>query len=296
MSTLIPLICPRCGSQLMVNSDVSQYFHCEFCGLTSVIKDAIVQNYITNVALNVTAEKDFSIRGGVLESFNGEGVDVVIPNNVKRIGYNAFQGLSIESVTIPPSVTTIDALPNCFINGAFRGCSSLKKVVFSEGLKEIGECSFQSCTSLKELNLPNGLETIGALAFSSCSSLKEIEFPYGLKTIQGMAFAECKSLSKITIPSTVSEIGYRAFSDCVNLREVVYKGDPANIRFPSGKGLIFNCSENYCAFNNTLYKFETQERWIKQNRCILCGSQYSGVLKPKCIKCGFLKSNVKYHM
>ena len=44
---IIPLKCPSCGAQLQADSD-SAILTCKYCGTNSVMKDAIVQNYIQN--------------------------------------------------------------------------------------------------------------------------------------------------------------------------------------------------------------------------------------------------------
>ena len=77
---IIPLKCPSCGAQLQADSD-SAILTCKYCGTNSVMKDAIVQNYIQNTVninaatVNVCSQKDFVIRGGVLEKYCGESVE-----------------------------------------------------------------------------------------------------------------------------------------------------------------------------------------------------------------------------
>ena len=51
---------------------------------------------------------DFEIdQFGTLTAYKGTGGAVVIPNGVKGIGYSAFSGKDVTTVTIPKGVTTI---------------------------------------------------------------------------------------------------------------------------------------------------------------------------------------------
>ena len=62
---------------------------------------------------------EFEIKKGILKKYNGSGGDVVIPDEVTKIGNGAFWGCrDLASVVIPDSVTTIGEY-------AFCGCHNL---------------------------------------------------------------------------------------------------------------------------------------------------------------------------
>ena len=77
---------------------------------------------------------------------------------------------------IGPEVTAI-------CSKAFYECKQLHSVLFSEGLKSIGEDAFFNCWRLEEVSFPESLEYIGQGAFAWCSSLKYICIPQNVKCI-----------------------------------------------------------------------------------------------------------------
>ena len=115
--------------------------------------------------------KDFVIDDdNMLMEYCGNGGDVVIPNGVSDIFFQAFYGdFKITSVVVPGSVVELAPV-------VFERLESLKKVILKEGIEVIGVCAFNCCSNLEVVNLPKSLKRICMGAFSNCSSLKEIYY------------------------------------------------------------------------------------------------------------------------
>lgn len=252
---IIPLTCPFCGGDLQIDSNLEAAV-CKFCKKPFVVKDAIVHNYINNVTninaenVNIYTQKDFVIEAGELKEYKGESVNVVIPDNVKVIGYRAFMGKGIESVVLSENVVTIgnSAFANCsslssvtipdsvktIYDYAFYGCSSLKSIVMPKSSETIGDAAFSGCSALKSITIPYGVKALGKIQtahdyrynsyrvgmFSGCSSLESIEIPDSVNTIGDYAFSGCSSLMNVTIPKNVTAIGAEAFKDCSALKSI----------------------------------------------------------------------------
>ena len=91
---------------------------------------------------------DFIIENGVLKKYVGSGGNVVIPEGVFEIGYQAFRCRRLTSVTIPDSVTKIDYY-------AFYWCPELSSVTFGKGVTEICANAFIGTSKLNSIILPD---------------------------------------------------------------------------------------------------------------------------------------------
>ena len=115
----------------------------------------------------------------------------MLPESVREIGEQAFEGCPISDLSIPKGVTAI------------------------------AEKAFFKCFQLQELNLPEGLTDIGRQAFSGCSSLKNLALPASLTFIDGRAFSGCSGLNEVVIPDSVTEIGGGAFCGIAENAQIV---------------------------------------------------------------------------
>ncbi len=112
----------------------------------------------------------WTIHDRILEKYTGTENTVVLPSDITEIGV-----------------------------GAFRGNTSIVKVIIPVGVKCIKATAFRECTKLEEVLLPEGLETIGAAAFYYCQSLRSAVIPATVKTLSSSAFRSCISLEKVVL-------------------------------------------------------------------------------------------------
>ena len=171
----------------------------------------------------------------------GEMTSVTIPNTVTKIDAVAFRWCeNLKSITIPNSVTEIGtaAFDGCLAlssvnlsqnikkidNSVFKGCKSLKTIVIPDGVRNIDMYAFSGCTSLTSATLNNGLDSISADAFSH-SGLTAVTVPNSVRIIDNNVFKECSRLASITLGSGVQEISFGAFEKCGDLKDFYVNGD-----------------------------------------------------------------------
>lgn len=209
---------------------------CFALGTTSVSAADYTEN-------GVTYSYNTDTKTAVITSYQSQGTadEVVIPETVQEctvtgVGFCAFKGTSVASLTLPDTIKYIDkfAFDGCTklhtINmnteltsigtAAFRRCSELKYINLGNSLKSLGSTAFKE-SGLVEISIPDTCETIGDTAFYLCSALERIKLPASLKTIESTLFEDCVSLKEIVIPDGVTSIGSDAFSNCTSLEKVV---------------------------------------------------------------------------
>jgi len=150
------------------------------------------------------------ISTGSLINLDITGKELVIPEGVVRISNDPFSCYlrsmrdieddvspitmpnvaSVETLTLPSTLESIGEY-------AFYGFSSLTKINFSEGLKQILEGAFSGCPLVGDLILPNSLESVGHHAFA------------GTK------------LTKVTLGANTNSVGYETFGYIDSLTEFV---------------------------------------------------------------------------
>jgi hypothetical protein len=158
--------------------------------------------------------------------YTGGGA-VTISNSVNgllvtSIGYDAFDGCAVTSVTIPNSVTNIG-------DGAFYNCSSLTNVMIGTNVANIGDWAFGYCYILTNITVPNSVTSIGDGAFYDCYDLTSATIPNSVTNIGYDVFYDCYNLTSVTIPNSITSIATNAFQNCSSLTNVTIPNSVTNI-------------------------------------------------------------------
>lgn len=130
---------------------------------------------------------------------------IVFHDNITKIGDVAFGKTSLEYIEIPGSVIEMG-------QQTFWECTSLKEVVFNEGLKEIPNHCFVGCSSLEKVIIPDSLIKINEVAFEKCTSLKELDIK-NVETIKYATFMDCVSLKYIYSNLSAEDFQYVLSAD-----------------------------------------------------------------------------------
>ena len=144
-------------------------------------------------------------------------INIILPQNLTKIGISCFDGASIKQITIPDTVT------------------------------EIGENAFNYCEQLALITLPSGLQKISSRMLAGCMSLTSITIPASVTEIGSQAFAE-SGLTSITIPSTVTMLGSSAFNGCESLTSMDIQANVTEIP----ENFARNCPLTSLTFPSTL--------------------------------------------
>ena len=144
---------------------------------------------------------------------NGIQMDeIIIPNDVKRIGSDTFINCDMSSIVLHDNIESIGS-------GAFEGCSNLTEVTLPSSLEIVDGYMFKGCINLEYVGLPYSVKEIGTSAFRGCSSLNNIDLPANLEVLDGYVF-NSSGIENIIIPDGVKVINAGTFADCTNLQYI----------------------------------------------------------------------------
>lgn len=178
--------------------------------------------------------------------------EVPLSDKVTRIGRYAFHRFGITTLTLPKSVTRIDAC-------AFYYCSKLTSLTIPDNVSSVGDNAFTGCSQLTDIDIgkcTTGEDSIAKSGISLLYSLKNVyassenelyhssngilynksreliicypsaredtsfAIPQEVKTVKDYAFYGARNLESITIPNSVETIGEYAFYNCDKLKSL----------------------------------------------------------------------------
>ena len=221
-------------SEATVDSPAVYYYSCA-CGEkgtnTFFHGDALVNTLTITYA--PTSDYSFYVVTGV----TGQGSVLEIPRiydglRVIAIADNAFRGnTTLTKVVLPNTIENVGA-------NAFRGCTALTDINLpEESVSYLGAYAFAECTSLATIRIPSKVATLSEGIFQGCTNLTDVTLVDGLKTVGNLAFDGCTALSDITLPDTVTLLGNMSFRHAEAL---------TSVKFSTGLTAIGNAAFQYC--------------------------------------------------
>lgn len=144
------------------------------------------------------------------EAFRGvlELTSVTLPNNIQRIGYQAFSDCALLGKVAYVGEMKV---ANCIVEiGAFQNCISLTSFACPQSLSEMQGWTFVGCEKLKEIILPKSVKKVGEQALRTNSIVETITFEgEEVPELTGNPFPFEEDIMKIVVPSGKSE-AYKA--------------------------------------------------------------------------------------
>ncbi len=147
----------------------------------------------------------------------------IIPRNILTIDEYAFDGINIESIYIPASVTTIKerAIHNCTLLGSIT--VDKKNSVYDSR----DNCNAIIKTKTNELIvgcyntvIPNGIKSIANYAFDEAGSLQDVIIAPTVTSIGDNAFRGT-NITGLYLPPSITSIGNSAFAWNSDIKEIV---------------------------------------------------------------------------
>lgn len=174
-------------------------------------------------------------------------------SNIKYIGKNAFNSVTLNNFSLPDSIEMIDDYAFYF-----TGITSL---VLPKNIKSIGAYSFGFNFSLKTVDFNDSeLISIGNGAFADCMDLNQVNLSNKIEIIGSNAFSNCTNFIEFDIPASVETIGINVFSGFPNLKSI--NVDNNNKKFKSIDGNLYSKDGKifyrYC-YGNALKRFVMPE-------------------------------------
>ncbi len=195
----------------------------------SLLVFCLLLEMVCSTAAATEGDWQYSVSGDsvTITDYMGNDSDIVIPKElggkkVTAIGASAFErNHAIRNVTFEQgsSVSVIGYK-------AFY-MTSLQNISFPGSLTTINERAFYACSSLQDVTFPANMQTIDDHAFYSCGTLSSITIPAGVTSIGGYAFSDCQNLSECRFLGNRFEIGKYVFLVCANLKNVWFPGTEA---------------------------------------------------------------------
>jgi hypothetical protein len=100
----------------------------------------------------------------------------------------------------------------------FSGCTNLKSVSISYGIKDMGNFQFQDCTEIEgDIYIPSSITNLGLRTFENCNKIENVELYCKCSLEQQYncgVFFNCKGLNNVYISNNVEDVNNSSFRNC----------------------------------------------------------------------------------
>lgn len=182
--------------------------------------------YLNDGNFTYKLNDDFSLEWA---GYTSETVDdVIVPRNYNGSTVVGVAGFGLENNVSIKSIDFMSSPELTYIGRyAFSGCSSLESVTVPDSITEVDISAFRGCTALTDVVFYGNQNIVPVECFYNCNSLTNVRLSAYLKSIQSRAFAGCTSLQYLELIDTVSYIAPNAFDGDTNLTLGVWYGSYA---------------------------------------------------------------------
>lgn len=190
------------------------------CGQTDEIKDTAIFTFEDGAITGLTSFGKTLTVLAIPEEIGGKKVE-------KILSLALSQGKSLERVTIPASITYIEAgaFYHTEISEFFVDSKNMAYKAYNGDLYTKNGTTFVCYATGKsetEFSVPYEVERIEAGAFAFSKKLERITVSSSVSRIGGLCFEGCESLSSISLSPRISYIAFGTFRGCVRLESIEF--------------------------------------------------------------------------
>ena len=225
----------------------------QFVKESSNLNEIAIGGHVTSIAANefMNCYNVYSIDLGGASMLEGIGEhafedcddvqQVVIPENVTYIGYEAFYDMdNLKIITFKDNPNSSIDMTGGFVFYGYDGYSKeLQEVYLGRELKTKSgneNYEFADRNNIKKVTVGPGCTAIPDKLFQNCYNVHTIDMSKAtaLKSIGKYAFEDCDQVTSIFIPKSVTYIGYEAFYDIDKLVEITFEDGTGAIDMTEG--------------------------------------------------------------
>lgn len=220
MPMLKKILCGICAAACAVMS-FAAFSGCGEAQVNFTLSEDGTYYILSGVSGNKSALREYEVPA----TYSPEEGATALP--VKEIGAEAFMGCTrLRDVLLTDNITKIG-------DRAFMQCI-FQEFIIPDSVTYIGYGAFGMCDSLKEIVIPKSVEVLAPLAFAYCSDLQLAVVNANISVLNERVFINSvvnsggniytnTSLTQIYLPSTLEKIYYNALSGNA-ITDIYYAG------------------------------------------------------------------------